>query len=291
MVLGLLCVAPGVHRRRVGRADRRRLLPVCEPASATTTGRPAPPVLGGGPDVVGSFVPMTELNSRSRRARSPTTASRSRRRSSRSNPRAPPSRPRRVDAAHAGDGRPGRAVARRAGRRQWLLARLRHPGQRHAARRTRRVRAAEAGAVRGVGRLCLREHRVTFVLWEQPGPLALHDEDAAIPAATSEAAPSRGTLQPARPHRPPSAPPTHRPHRHARPAAGRSPPDRPSVRAQARARDAPRSQLPRDRLRRRKVLRAEAVVARKRRRGASAGGAPHPDHGAREAASEGGMRH
>ena len=35
-------------------------------------------------------------------------------------------------------------------------------------------------------RLCLREHRVTFVLWEQPGPLALHDEDAAIPAATSE---------------------------------------------------------------------------------------------------------
>ena len=35
-------------------------------------------------------------------------------------------------------------------------------------------------------RLCLREHRVTLVLWEQPGPLALHDEDSAIPAATSE---------------------------------------------------------------------------------------------------------
>ena len=35
-------------------------------------------------------------------------------------------------------------------------------------------------------KLCLSEHRVTFILWEQPhGPLGLHDEDRPIPAAQS----------------------------------------------------------------------------------------------------------
>ena len=142
---------------RVGRADRRRLLPVpgARPARLQLAVL-APPVLGGGPrrcglvradDRAERLVP----DGRDRRLRQAGRAGAARA-ATRGRLRAR-ARPRRVDAAHAGDGRPGRAVARRAGRRRVAaLARLRHPGQRHAARQdARRVRAAEAGAVRGVG--------------------------------------------------------------------------------------------------------------------------------------------
>ena len=64
-------------------------------------------------------------------------------------------------------------------------------------------------------RLCLREHRVTFVLWEQPGPLALHDEDATI-AAGSDAGRARFKARDfasRRAARPPARPPA----RHAPP--------------------------------------------------------------------------
>jgi phosphatidylethanolamine-binding protein (PEBP) family uncharacterized protein len=42
----------------------------------------------------------------------------------------------------------------------------------------------------GAAKLCLKEHRLTFILWEQPhGPLALHGEDMRI--AAEQAAPRR----------------------------------------------------------------------------------------------------
>ena len=193
MVLGLLCVAPGVHPEDAW--DERIDAACCPypehdprdynwPYSHLQYSEVVP-------DVVGSFVPMTELN-----VSFPTGAI-----ADYGKPVAPARLAQQPAVAFALDPDreastlhtlamvdpdvPSRDAPADGEWLHWLVYDI--PGN-----DTRRGKTLAAYAppkpaqCAASERLCLREHRVTFVLWEQPGPLALHDEDAAIPAATSE---------------------------------------------------------------------------------------------------------
>ena len=183
MVLGLLCVAPGVHPEDAW--DERIDAACCPypehdprdynwPYSHLQYSEVVP-------DVVGSFVPMTELN-----VSFPTGAI-----ADYGKPVAPAQLAQQPAVAFALEPDrdastlhtlamvdpdvPSRDAPVDGEWLHWLVYDI--PGN-----DTRRGKTLAAYAppkpaqCAASERLCLREHRVTFVLWEQPGPLALHDE-------------------------------------------------------------------------------------------------------------------
>ena len=126
-------------------------------------------------------------------------------------------------------GRWSTRTCRRATRRSTAsgcLARLRHPGQRHAARQdARRVRAAEPAQCAASGSSACASTASPSCCGSSRGRsrCTTRTRRSPRPPARAARASKRGLCEPARPPAPPGAPArTHRPHRpHARPAAGR----------------------------------------------------------------------